>query len=168
MLCLASSWKRLGSNLRKRNRFFSDFGRFGRSAAHPLPRVKENFPLADRTARIQFVMRNRAWFTLILMALMLLLPLLAHAQNVDAWHDPSTHSVRSVAVEPNVQLEVLDWGGSGRPIILLNGLGGTAHGFDDFAPKLTSMGHVYGITRRGYGSSSSPSVGYDADRLPGG
>src|SRR5689334_4263258 len=107
-------------------------------------------------------MRNRAWFTFMLMVLMLLLRLLAHAQNVDAWHDPSPHRVRSVTVEPNVRLEVLDWGGSGRPIILLNGLGGTAHGFDDFAPKLASISHVYGITRRGYGSSSSPSDGYDA------
>jgi pimeloyl-ACP methyl ester carboxylesterase len=48
---------------------------------------------------------------------------------------------------------------------LLNGLGGTAYGFDDFASKLTDIGHVYGITRRGSGASSAPASGYGADRL---
>ena len=49
--------------------------------------------------------------------------------------------------------------------MLLAGLGNTAHVFDDFAPKLTSEYHVYGITRRGFGASSSPDSGYSADRL---
>jgi pimeloyl-ACP methyl ester carboxylesterase len=60
---------------------------------------------------------------------------------------------------------VLDWGGSGRPLVLLAGLGNTAHIFDDFAPTLTSEYHVYGITRRGYGGSSGPASGYSSDRL---
>jgi non-heme chloroperoxidase len=34
-----------------------------------------------------------------------------------------------------VNLEVLDWGGSGRPLVLLAGLGNTAHIFDKFAPN---------------------------------
>jgi pimeloyl-ACP methyl ester carboxylesterase len=45
------------------------------------------------------------------------------------------------------------------------GLGNTAHVYDDFAPKLTANYHVYGITRRGFGASSVPAAGYDADRL---
>ena len=81
------------------------------------------------------------------------------------WRDPSPHTVRFVEVEDNVRLEVLDWGGSGRPLVLLAGLGNTAHVFDEFAPKLTAAGHVYGITRRGFGASSSPAGGYSADRL---
>jgi len=60
---------------------------------------------------------------------------------------------------------VLDWGGTGRVLVLLAGLGNTAHVFDGFAPKLTAAYHVYGITRRGFGASSSPSSGYSADRL---
>jgi pimeloyl-ACP methyl ester carboxylesterase len=68
-------------------------------------------------------------------------------------------------VDQNVRLEVLDWGGSGRPLVLLPGLSNTAHVFDDFAPKLTAKNHVYGITRRGFGGSSVPAAGYDADRL---
>jgi len=79
--------------------------------------------------------------------------------------DPSPHTVQFVTVDKDVKLEVLDWGGSGRPLVLLDGLGNTAHVFDDFAPKLTSQYHVYGITRRGFGASSSPDTGYSADRL---
>lgn len=81
------------------------------------------------------------------------------------WRDPSKHRVTFVTVDESVQLEVLDWGGSGRPVVLLPGSGNTAHIFDDFAPKLTDCCHVYGITRRGFGSSSHPSTGYDDQRL---
>ena len=79
----------------------------------------------------------------------------------DTWHDPSPHQVRFVAVEEGVQLEVLDWGGTGRPIVLLGGYT-TAHAFDDIAPKLTAAGHVYAVTRRGLGASSKPDHGYTA------
>jgi non-heme chloroperoxidase len=79
--------------------------------------------------------------------------------------DESPHTVHFVTVDSNVKLEVLDWGGSGRELVLLAGLGNTAHIFDDFAPKLTSTYHVYGITRRGFGASSVPKSGYSADRL---
>jgi non-heme chloroperoxidase len=68
-------------------------------------------------------------------------------------------------VDKNVQLEVLDWGGSGRPLVLLAGGGDMAHVFDDFAPKLTPNFHVYGITRRGFGASGFSADGYGADRL---
>jgi pimeloyl-ACP methyl ester carboxylesterase len=87
------------------------------------------------------------------------------AQELVPWHDPSPHSIQFVTVDENVKLEVLDWGGSGQPVVLLAGQGLTAHVFDDFAPKLTPEYHVYGITRRGYGNSSSPASGYSADRL---
>lgn len=81
----------------------------------------------------------------------LLLPL--HLQSGTRWKDPSPHVVRFVHVGDGVQLEVLDWGGSGRAVILLAGGGDTAHVFDDFAPKLATHNHVYGITRRGFGAS---------------
>jgi pimeloyl-ACP methyl ester carboxylesterase len=87
------------------------------------------------------------------------------AQTPSEWHDPSPHHLQFVNVQENVKLEVLDWGGSGRAIIFLPGLGNTGHVFDDFAPKLTDVFHVYGITRRGFGASSAPESGYDADRL---
>jgi len=67
-------------------------------------------------------------------------------------------------VEKNVTLEVIDWGGSGKSLVLLAGGGNTAHIFDDFAPKLTNEFHVYGITRRGFGASQFASI-ENADRL---
>ncbi len=87
------------------------------------------------------------------------------AQKSSPWQDPSPHRVQFVTVEDGVRLEVLDWGGSGRAVVLLAGSGNTAHVFDDFAPKMTGWCHVYGITRRGYGTSSRPESGYDDQRL---
>ena len=74
----------------------------------------------------------------------------------DPWRDASPHTVRMVAVAPGVSLEVLDWGGTGRPLVLLAGLHNTAHVFDDFALSFTDSFHVYAITRRGFGRSSQP------------
>jgi len=83
-----------------------------------------------------------------------------------AWvRDPSPHKVQFITVDSGVKLEVLDWGGTGRPLVMLAGLGNTAHVFDKFALKLTPKYHVYGITRRGFGDSSVPDSGYGADRL---
>lgn len=95
------------------------------------------------------------------------LPLeLRRATKQTAWQiDSSNHKVQFITVDANVKLEVLDWGGSGRPIVLLAGLGDNAHVYDDFAPKLAGSYHVYGITRRGFGASSVPESGYSADRL---
>jgi non-heme chloroperoxidase len=100
-----------------------------------------------------------------LVLLLISAPSRLSAQEPAPWHDPSPHKIQFVTVDDNVKLEVLDWGGSGRPLVLLAGLGNTAHVFDDFAPKLTSEFHVYGITRRGFGASDAPASGYSADRL---
>ena len=88
-----------------------------------------------------------------------------YSQQPASWKDPSPHVTRFVTVDKNVRLEVLDWGGSGRPLVLLAGGGDTAHVFDDFAPKLTGNFHVYGITRRGFGESGYSASEYGADRL---
>jgi non-heme chloroperoxidase len=93
------------------------------------------------------------------------------ATKATAWPmpiDASPHTVQFVTVEPGVKLEVLDWGGTGRPLVFLSGLGDTAHVFDKFAPKFSAKYHVYGITRRGFGDSSDPTPNgdnYSADRL---
>jgi pimeloyl-ACP methyl ester carboxylesterase len=87
------------------------------------------------------------------------------AQQPVPWHDPSPQTIQFVTVDDNVKLEVLDWGGSGKPIVLLAGSGDTAHVFDDFSQKLIGDGHVYGITRRGFGASSRAQSGYSDQRL---
>jgi non-heme chloroperoxidase len=98
---------------------------------------------------------------MIMVPLLFLYSLLAQQPE---WKDPTAHKQQFITVDKDVRLEVLDWGGTGRPLVLVTGLGNTAHVFDEFAPKLTSANHVYGITRRGYGASSVPESGYGADR----
>lgn len=81
------------------------------------------------------------------------------------WKDPARHVARLVAVEPGVTLEVLDWGGSGAPVLLLAGHGDTGHVFDEFAPELSKRFRILAVTRRGFGASSQPEQGYDLTRL---
>jgi non-heme chloroperoxidase len=81
------------------------------------------------------------------------------------WRDSSPHVVKSVEVDTDVRLEVLDWGGSGRALLLLAGGGDTAHVFDDLAPTLAKRYRVVGVTRRGHPGSSAPLSGYAVARL---
>lgn len=74
-------------------------------------------------------------------------------------------TVQFVQVETGVELEVLDWGGTGQVIVMLAGGGDSAHVYDQFAPKLAAKYHVMGITRRGFGASSRPTTGYTAESL---
>ena len=73
-----------------------------------------------------------------------------------------------IDVADGVKDEVLDWGGSGRPMVLLAGQGVTARGWRSIIPDLVTKYHVYSITRRGYGNSSKPPAtaqNYSATRL---
>ena len=91
---------------------------------------------------------------------------LRRASEESAWLAAATpYQVQFIEVEAGVKLETVDWGGSGRPLVLLAGLGANAHTYDKFAARLTPSYHVYGITRRGFGASSAPLDGYSADRL---
>ncbi len=87
----------------------------------------------------------------------------AGAQAIGVQGDASPHRVRSVAVEASVTLEVLDWGGTGPPLVLLACYLST-HVYDAFAPKLTGQSQVYGITRRGIGASDRPATGYSVQQ----
>lgn len=78
-----------------------------------------------------------------------------------ACEDRTPHKARMVRVSPGVDLEVLDWGGRGKSLVLLTGLGDNAHVFDNFAFQFTDYFHVFGITRRGFLPSSQPRNGYD-------
>jgi pimeloyl-ACP methyl ester carboxylesterase len=64
-----------------------------------------------------------------------------------------------------VPLQTLDWGGAGRPLVLLAGLGDTAHLYRGLAPGLANRFRVVGLTRRGHGRSGKPASGYDLDSL---
>jgi pimeloyl-ACP methyl ester carboxylesterase len=85
------------------------------------------------------------------------------AQTGTSWRDPSPHTVRMVTVDSSIRLEVLDWGGKGRPLVFV-GCYNTAHVYDDFAPRLTGDFRVLAVTRRGLGASDHPATGYDVLR----
>jgi len=82
-------------------------------------------------------------------------------QKPAACKDDTPHETRMVKVAPGVELEVLDWGGTGKAMVLLTGLGDNAHVYDQFAFQFTDYYHVVGITRRGFLPSSQPRNGYD-------
>lgn len=94
----------------------------------------------------------------VLLACALLLP-----QAGAPWRDPSPHEVRFVTVDASVRLEVLDWGGTGRPVLFV-GCYLSGHVYDDVAPKLTDAFRVLAVTRRGVGASDRPPTGYDPQR----
>jgi non-heme chloroperoxidase len=77
--------------------------------------------------------------------------------------------VTMVEVQPGVKVEALDWGGTGRPVLLLAGLGDTGHSvYFRIIPDLKQRYHVYSMTRRGFGNSSKPAptiANYSVGRL---
>ena len=83
-----------------------------------------------------------------------------------ACFDGTPHKRTCVKVAKGVELQVLDWGGAGKPdtMVLLTGFGENAHVYDEFAYQFTDYFHVIGITRRGFLPSSQPKQGgYDVD-----
>lgn len=131
-------------------------------------RLEDHFPVCRKHTIIENA--KRIVSVLLAVAAMPIISLVAplFAQESATPQDQSAHKVLFINVNKNINLEILDWGGSGRPLVLMAGLGGTAHTFDQFAPKLTGAYHVYAITRRGFGASSAPTPGngnYSADRL---
>ena len=54
-----------------------------------------------------------------------------------------------------------DWGGSGRPLVLLHGLASTCHIWDLVAPILAEDHAVIALDLRGHGESDKPNHGYD-------
>jgi len=78
--------------------------------------------------------------------------------------DKSPHKTGFITVN-KVKLHYLDWGDAGETLLFLHGMNGTAHWFDDFAPRFTNQFRVLGLTRRGHGESEMPETGYDTATL---
>ncbi len=71
----------------------------------------------------------------------------------------------STAVNP-IKLEVVDSGGSGRPVVLIHGWPMTQDSWAAQVPALTHAGYrVVTYDRRGFGQSDKPADGYDYDTL---
>ena len=60
-----------------------------------------------------------------------------------------------------INLHFRDWGGSGRPIVLLHGLASSCHIWDLVAPRLAENFSVIALDQRGHGLSDKPDTGYD-------
>lgn len=80
------------------------------------------------------------------------------------WRDSLGFENRKLSIGGTI-IHYIDYGGSGRTIVFLTGLGNSAHIFDEFAPKFADKFHVIAITRRGFGESGKPKDGYDTERL---
>jgi pimeloyl-ACP methyl ester carboxylesterase len=50
-------------------------------------------------------------------------------------------------------------------LLLLTGMGNSAHIYDDLAPQFTDRFRVIALTRRGHGQSDKPRTGYDTETL---
>ncbi len=87
------------------------------------------------------------------------------AESVSDWKDPSPHRSALVTAD-GVRLHYLDWGGSGDAVLLLPGMGSTAHAFDDIAPKLTDRFRVFALTPRAHGESGVDDTLYTVARTP--
>ena len=74
----------------------------------------------------------------------------------------TTHMIE---VETGVTLHVVDWGGTGDPLLFLPSWASTSHIFDEFAPRFTDAHHVLVLKVRGHGPSSKPERGYTIERL---
>ena len=60
-----------------------------------------------------------------------------------------------------IRLHTLDWGGNGKPIVLLHATGLLGRIYRPLAEPLRAIGHVYSYDQRGHGdSSASPSGEY--------
>lgn len=91
--------------------------------------------------------------------------MLAHSTlSQDNWVDKSPHA-KGFVKSNGVNLHYLDWGGKGKVLLFLAGVGNSAHIFDDIAPKFTDRFRVLALTRRGHGQSDKPAAGYDLPTL---
>jgi pimeloyl-ACP methyl ester carboxylesterase len=89
----------------------------------------------------------------------------AEAEPVVTWVDGSPHLSETVDVN-GVRLNYLDWGGVGPALVMVHGLGGNPHIFDDIAPLLRDHMHVLALALRGHGDSDAPLDGpYDRKTL---
>ena len=59
-----------------------------------------------------------------------------------------------------VRFHYLDWGGDGDPLLMLAGLGCTAHVFAELAPHLSDRFRVIALTRRGHGLTDQVQSGH--------
>src|SRR5690242_7975437 len=73
----------------------------------------------------------------------------------------AVHDATLTAPTTGLVMQYRDWGGGGRPILLLHGLASSAHIWELVAPRLRTRGRVVALDARGHGASAKPDEGYD-------
>ena len=70
-------------------------------------------------------------------------------------------------VANDLNIHYLDWGGdkTKKPLILMHGIGGHAHLFDEISPEFSDKGHVVAIDARGCGDSDWSRGGYSVQNF---
>lgn len=68
---------------------------------------------------------------------------------------------------PHLRLHYRDWGGQGRPLVLIHGLASNARIWDLAAPILAENFAVVALDQRGHGLSDHPDEGYDFATISG-
>ena len=66
-----------------------------------------------------------------------------------------------------LRMHVRNWGGEGRPVVLLHGLASTCRIWDFVAPILARDFAVIAVDQRGHGDSGKPEQGYDFASVAG-
>ena len=102
--------------------------------------------------------RTFAFLVVAVLIVILLAPAPRAAVSAQNRRPPQSHLI---AVDNNVHLQYLDFGGNGPALVFLPGLGSTAYVYYEFAQRFTDRFHVYALTRRGYGASDITRDGYD-------
>ncbi|HXG35695.1 MAG TPA: alpha/beta hydrolase [Dehalococcoidia bacterium] len=68
---------------------------------------------------------------------------------------------------PGVRLHYREWGGQGKPLVLLHGLASTCNIWNLTAPLLNREYRVLALDQRGHGRSDKPDDGYDFPTICG-
>ena len=66
-----------------------------------------------------------------------------------------------------LRMHVRNWGGEGRPVVLLHGLASTCRIWDFVAPIVAQDFSVIAVDQRGHGDSGKPEAGYDFASVSG-
>jgi pimeloyl-ACP methyl ester carboxylesterase len=111
------------------------------------------------------IMKRPARAFLLLLALATIMAACVRGPDRRPTPDSRVPAIRMIPIGRGVTLEAVDWGGRGRPLVFLAGLGNTAHVFDSFAPQFTDRFHVLGLTRRGFGASAGAPPPNNLDTL---
>ena len=70
-------------------------------------------------------------------------------------------------VANDLKIHYLDWGGdkTKKPLILMHGIGGHAHLFDEISPEFSDKWHVIALDARGCGDSDWSRGGYSVQNF---